>query len=361
MIRTTRFIRQFLRPNGAAVLAEEVSLHVRDNTVDATLYLPAGARAVRGWVALHGMTVPGRTHKSLVRFASALAASGAAVLVPDVPEWRTLRISVAAAADTIEGGAHYLAARPEVSAGSVGAVGFSFGATQALIAAADPRLRELVGTVVGFGGYCDLRRAIICMITGEHEWGGRRYALDPDPYGRWIVAANYLTQVPEYAGFQRVGQGLHALAEEAGRRGFLASAPEYDPSKASTRQTLSAEERPIWDFLAPPHGTPTPDVEQGRRLAHQLADAALATEPQLDPRPVLSRIRSRIVLAHGYEDQLIPFTESLRLRSQLPAEADPSVTITRLFAHSVGAAGMHPLFYAREAVRFFRLLHRAIR
>ena len=93
---------------------------------------------------------------------------------------------------------------PEVRPGGVGTVGFSFGATQALMAMADPAVQRDVRAVVGFGGYCDLRRMLRSLFTGEHEWSGEQYRLDPDPYGRWMIVGNYLTLIPGYEGMGAV-------------------------------------------------------------------------------------------------------------------------------------------------------------
>jgi hypothetical protein len=54
---------------------------------EATLVPPAGGGERPGWVVLHGLTVHGRRHPAMQRFVRSLAASGAVVLVPDVPEW----------------------------------------------------------------------------------------------------------------------------------------------------------------------------------------------------------------------------------------------------------------------------------
>lgn len=362
MTRTLRFLRHLRRPDTSVVGAEEVLICVGGEEVEATLFLPRTRRLpVPGWVVLHGITVPGRRHAALTRFAASLAASGAAVLVPDVPAWRRLRISPAAT-ETIEGGAHYLAERPEAEGARVGVVGFSMGATQALIAAADPAIGARVRTVVGFGGYYDLRRTVRCMVTGEHEWGGRSYTLDPDPYGRWIVAANYLTRVPGCGGMGRVAEALHNLAMEAGRRGISATLADYDPIKATVRETLTEDEQRVWDLLAPPAARPPADLGAARDLAGDLAGAALAAEPLLDPAPYLHlpSLRGRVVLGHGRDDRLIPFTETLRLHSHLPPGADASVTITGLLAHSTGAKGLRALAYTREGLKFFRLLGRAL-
>jgi len=183
MLRAARFLRGYLRPAALPVRTEEVIVPVGGGEVEGTLYLPRGRSRSPGWVVLHGVTVPGRKHESLTRFVGALASTGAAVLVPDVPAWRALRVRSETARETLGAAAAYMRERPEVLPGGLGAVGFSFGATHALIAAAKPELRGVIRSVVGFGGYFELGRAIRSMFTGEHEWGGIRYRLDPDRTG----------------------------------------------------------------------------------------------------------------------------------------------------------------------------------
>lgn len=361
MLRAARFLRAYLRPGRAEVHEEEVVFRVGGEPREATLYLPAGRDRPRpGWVVLHGLTVPGRHHPSLVRFVRAMAASGAAVFVPDVPAWRALRIDTRAAGETITAAVHHLSHHPAVKPGGVGVTGFSFGATQALVAASDPSLRGELRSVVGFGGYCDLPRMVRALFTGEHEWRGTVEHLDPDPYGRWVVVGNYATQVPGYEGMGEVARLALELATEAGRVGKYAGWAEYDTLKARMRERLGAPEQRVWDAIAPPSGHIPRDLDFARRLADDFAAAALSVDPGLDPQPHLANVRARVVLAHGHEDRLIPYTESLRLYEQLAPHTQTSVTITRLFAHSTHGGGGGPLHYAREGLRFFRLLDRAL-
>lgn len=359
-LRTARFLRAYLRGGTGPFRQEELTVEIGGEAREATLYLPARRGPAPGWVVLHGLTVPGRHHAAMTRFVRSLAATGAAVLVPDVPAWRQLRLDVTAARTTLADASHWLAARPEVRPGGVGTIGFSFGATQALMAAADPSVQRDVRAVVGFGGYCDLQRMLRCLFTGEHEWRGERYLLDPDPYGRWIIVGNYLTLIDGFAGMEAVARGALELAVEAGRNGAYAWEPVYDPLKAEIRAGLSPAEREIWDVVAPPAGAPPANVELARRIADAFCAAALEKDPGLDPRPHLPRVRGRVVLSHGRADRLIPFTETLRLRELLPPVARPAVTITGLFAHSSHAGWLHPLDRAREAGLFIRLLNDAL-
>jgi pimeloyl-ACP methyl ester carboxylesterase len=356
-LRVARFLGGYLhdRPE---VDEEEVPVGSGRDAVAATLYLPRTGRAVPAWIVLHGVTVTGRNHASLRRFSRALAASGAAVLVPDVPSWTSLHVDPDAAARAIRDGAAFLATRPESEDGPVGVVGFSVGATQALIAAAEPDLAASVRTVVGFGGYCDLHSALGTMCTGEFEWRGATHRFDPDPYGRWIVAGRHLASSPHHAGMSALAGSLLSLAQEAGRRGTAAYDSGLDSLKAGLRAELTREEQAVWDVLAHPVGA-RPDPAAARRLARELADAALRDNPKLDPAPALARLRTRVVLAHGRYDRLIPFTETLKLRESLRHTPSPAATVTRFFAHSTGAPGAGPLHAGLEAIRFLRLLGRA--
>ncbi|HYH82680.1 MAG TPA: hypothetical protein VEX86_23005 [Longimicrobium sp.] len=356
--RTAKFLAAWVA--GARGIREvETTLLVDGEAREATLYLPPGRRRpAPGWVVLHGLTVPGRKHGAMTRFVRSLCASGAVVLVPDVPAWRELRLDVGAARATVEAGVLHLEGLPEVQPGGVGAVGFSFGATQVLMASADPAMHGHLRAVVGFGGYCDLGRMLRSLFTGEHEWRGERHTLDPDPYGRWIVVGNYLTLLPGYEGMGRVADAALELALEAGRRGDWAWGPHYDAMKVELGRAFTGEERRIWETVAPLTGVAV-DVEGARELAAGFTEAALTHDPGLDPRPHLPHLRAKLVLSHGRQDRLIPFTETLRLRSMIPPGVDVSTTITGLFAHSAGA-WLHPVHWVRETSAFVGLLNRAL-
>ena len=95
----------------------------------------------------------------------------------------------------------------------------------------------------------------------------------------------------------------------------------------------------------------------GRALAASLAEAALRTEPALDPRPALRDLAARAVLVHGRTDRLVPFTETMRLREELPASVPVTSGITRLLAHS----GDEEVGGGRGAHRRVRAVHAAAR
>lgn len=368
MSSLARFLLEYARPGSARLRASEVTYSRiagdgQEEELPATLHHPPSRKPLRGWVVLHGLTYTGREHPSLLRFVRALAASGAAVLVPEIPEWRRLRPEPGHAVPTIQAAVLALEGRPEVQAGGVALIGFSFGATQALVAAADPRLHGHLAAVAAWGGYRDVPRLFHFGLTGRHELDGEEHVIEPDPYGRWIMGASYLCRVPGYEGFQEVAAALDDLAREAGARGVFAGDPVYDASKAEHRRGLPTPgAREVFDLFAPPAGRVPSDIGRAEALAQDLARAAVAAEPLMDPGPYLGGVTVPTVLAHGRDDRLVPFTESIRLSRDLPARALRSCTVTRLFEHSGHTdRSLSTLGLAREGARFLGVLRRILR
>jgi pimeloyl-ACP methyl ester carboxylesterase len=279
----------------------------------------------------------GRHHPQLVRFAQALASSGAAVLVPEIPEWRRLEMSPRAVAPTIRGCIDRLRSTVGVSSAPLGLIGFSFGAPQVAIAAGRGDLGEEVGGIVLFGGYCSLERTMTCQLTGEHEWGGLEHQLRPDPFGGWVVASNYLTDVPGFEDAQVVARALHELASAASGQRIPAWDPRHDPLIGQLRESLPERHRALFDLFATPSGRGTGELEESRRMAILLAEACRRMEPLLDPADELTRVGLPTQLIHGRGDRLIPFTEGLRLHQCLPQHARRGVTVTGLFNHTADA------------------------
>jgi pimeloyl-ACP methyl ester carboxylesterase len=364
MLSTARFMRQFLLAREASVLEEETTYRRNGELLPATLYRPRAARyPLPGWMTLHGLTYHGREHTALKRLARALSAAGAVVLVPDIPEWRALRVAPAAAVETIKAAVLALDGLGLTAAGRIGVVGFSFGATQALIAATDPALRGHLAGVASWGGYAEIETVAHFMFLGEHELDGRSYRLDPDPYGRWILAGNYLALLEDFDDGARLGEALLGLAQEAGRRKVMSWDPALDPVKARVRDALTAEHREVFDLIAPPTGTVLGESDQRRLrgLCDRMLEAAVATEPLLDPRPYLPRVPVQVFLAHGRHDRLIPWSELVRLRRALPPTRIASSGITGLFAHSGGERRLPTPAALADGVRFLVLMHRMLR
>ncbi|MCY3678849.1 MAG: hypothetical protein F4Z31_01040 [Gemmatimonadetes bacterium] len=321
------------------VAVESMTLRDDAGTLSASRYRPSSGSPPRpGWVLLHGATRPGHEHTAIVRFAAALASTGGDVIVPEVRAWRRLELDPAPALHALEAATEHMCAHPDVQPGGVVLVGLSFGCPQALIAGADLAARGLVRGVLGYGGYHDLLATVRFGLTGQFRRNGRTGYLRPDPYGRWVVAANYLHRIPGYEGTEDVSRALGRLAAMAGDHGFMSWEPSSDPFKDDVIESVSVENRELFRLFAPP-AAQDPEPGRAREMVFLLTEAARTTHPQLELASALNgRALPPVRLIHGRQDHLIPFTETLALERFLRRRADVSATVTDLFAHS-GEAG----------------------
>lgn len=352
-----RYVRGWLRnasaPPTRGVVAQDIEIGSGDEAIQARRYRPAPARRrpLPGWVMLHGATRPGPDHPAIVRFAAALASAGGDVLVPEVRPWSRLDLDPAPGRRALALAARHLGGDPRIRPGGVVLVGLSFGCTQALAAGAELATEGLVRGVLGYGGYHSLANTVRFALTGQFEWRERTEYMRPDPYGRWVIAANYLHRIPGYEGAADVSRALGRLAALAGKHGFMAWEPGSDPYKAEVIASVSAPHRGLFRVFAPA-AAQDPDPRRAEELAPLLVEAARATHPELELSPALDgRSLPPIRLIHGRQDHLIPFTETLALERQLRNRADVAATVTDLLAHSRGSGAS--VARLREAMRFF--------
>lgn len=359
-MRVIRYVRQYFKPASIAVEVLETNYTREGRTLPATVYRPANLRgATSAWIVLHGLTYHGSRHKSLQRFASAMAAAGHVVFVPEIPEWSQLLVTPALTTLTIKASLAALAERADVDSARIGVFGFSFGATQSIVAAHDEVIAKGVRAIVAWGGYADVERFVYFGMTGDHELDGTRAHIDPDPYGRWIVGANYLSSVPGYEDMGAVADALHDLAREAGRSGIFAGDPVHEPTKQRFGAHLNSRERAIYDLFAPAGANFNP--ASAPLLAKPLAETIAAKDPLMDPAPYFDRIRIPVLLAHGRDDRLIPYTETLRMRRRVPSAMLLGSTITSLFSHSGGTEpGLGMIGVGREAARFLVVMNKIL-
>jgi pimeloyl-ACP methyl ester carboxylesterase len=207
-------------------------------------------------VLVHGYSPEGKDDRRVQQAAALLARAGFDVVVPTIPGLARGRLRPDDVAPVVA----TLAARREPTV----MISVSVGAGPALLAAAQPAVRDRVRVVLSLGGYASATELVRFFLTGDYRWGTIRGHVDHDP--------------------EVVRQFVEANAD-------LLDAP--------AREILTNPSRTA-SLLA----TPPP------RLASAL--------DQLSPERVASQIRARLVLVHGTHDRAVPYTESLRLAAARP-------------------------------------------
>ncbi len=317
-LRTARYVRSW--KSGGDVTSVEIDFARNGTSLPATVVKPREPRSpLDGWIALGGISRMGRQHPQLARFSSALAASGAVVVVPEVPEWRLLEMAPQVVAPTIRGCIDVLRARADVASERFGLIGFSFGAPQVAVAAAREDLADHIAGVVLFGGYCSLERTMTCALTGEHEWDGIDHRLRPDPFGGWVVGSNYLTRVAGYEDAADVAAALHRLADASSGQRIPAWDARHDALIEQLRDSLPEQRRDLFELFATPSHETLREPEQRRRMAGLLAETCRREEPLLDPVTLGNPPGDLLLLRRGRE-VLVGATRLARHRQRVRLE-----------------------------------------
>ncbi len=295
-------------------VVKEVSWEGPQGITKGDLYLP-GAEGRRAGILLnHGVIDTGKDDPRLKRFATILCQAGFAVIVPDLKGMRSFRIAPSDV-DEIRGAFSHFISRPEVESDSCGLFGFSYGAGPTIIAACQPEVRDKVRFVVSFGGYYDLKNVLSFIATGHFEFRGDRYFRKPQEYGKWVFLANNLDWVesPEDRAVLRKILKLKLRDENAPIESFL--------------YQLGEEGRNVLNLLS--HADPS----QTESFIRKLPPAIRSYLAALSVAPVLKNLQAQLILAHGEDDDLVPFTETLKLAEAAPDPGKVYLKILKTFSH----------------------------
>lgn len=223
-----------------------------DAPVRGRLWLPDGP-PVPAVLLAAGITPQGPADPRVMRLADAIARARRAVFVPELA-LSSHRLDPADVESLV--GAVVALDRHPGTRGGTAALGFSFGGSYALIAAADDRVAGRLGLVAAFGAYGDLRDLLEVLRSGD---GGERR--------------------------ERVRDALRDY-----------TSGELTDEDRATLERVLLDDAPIADL--PP-------------VAIRLLD-------DLSPTRVADRVTAPVALVHAVDDPVIPFVELDSLRSAFP-------------------------------------------
>lgn len=281
---------------------ESVSYSVDGRTHRGDLYL-SGDTWKSGLVLVPGAAEEGKDDPRLVAFAESLTRARFAVLVPDMPNVRRFQLGARDVRD-IADAVVWLASRDDFTRGKgVGIAAASYAVGPAVLAALEPDARRHASFVFGVGGFYDFERAITFLTTGcyrgktDNEWHRRKV----DAYAKWTFALSNASRLRD--------------ATDGERLASVARARLGNPNAAVPQliAQLGPEATAIHRLLV------NEDPECVRTLLQDVPDYLLAEWKQLNPAAAnLSRLQAELILVHGRDDTMIPYTESIALADAAP-------------------------------------------
>ena len=272
---------------------------------------------------VHGVNPTGKNSLDLVRISEALAQVGYAVYVPDLAEMKKQHLRPEEAASIKQVFQHI--------GRDSGIACFSYGCGPALVAAADPDIRDHVRFAVAFGGYFDIREALEFTVTGPES---------PSAYSKWV----YLAANSDLVAGEDQQRRLQDIAETRG----------------GSMENLSTDARALLQVLL------ASTAEDFRARLRAAPDSLNRRLDGLSPSRYMEGLRAPLILIHGINDSSIPSQQSIELADAARAKGLAcSLTLLRMYGHvqpilpELGTASLFS-FYVPETFRFLAVLNQVI-
>jgi pimeloyl-ACP methyl ester carboxylesterase len=250
------------------------------------------------------------------------------VFVPDLQSLRDLSIA-AEDAEEISALISHIASRETGEAqGSVGIVGFSYAAGLAILAAMKPQTRRLVRFVYAVGTYYDMVSLGTYLTTGyfregpDQRWQKRK----PSSYATWVFVHGSAMWLED----PHDRRALRAVSE------MKLADPEADVTAMAAQ--LGAEGQAVYRLL-------NTDLHKAPLLISELPRSLLAELQRLDLRSKsMADLKARLILMHGRDDALIPYSESIALAAAADADRTHLFVIGSLAHVELRSSGLLDLW-----------------
>jgi pimeloyl-ACP methyl ester carboxylesterase len=197
----------------------------------------------------------------------------------------------------------------------LGIAAVSYAAGPALAAAADPRIADRVDYVVALGGYHDAAKVITYLTTGAYRADGETAWRQGDSNRRagWIFMAANAERWPDVTERSVLLEIARQKADGPDRQ--LGDLDSYLGADAQALVALFDNRDP--DAVPMLLAALPPDIQQS-------LVALSPSERDLAP------LDGELLLVHGLDDTVVPYTESLDLGDQVP---DTEIFLVTSFTH----------------------------
>jgi pimeloyl-ACP methyl ester carboxylesterase len=274
---------------------------------------------IRGaYLIAQGMHYLGPSDPRLARFCQILSSAGFMVIAPGLPSYLDLRFA-RCSADELEVAARAALDRlpPEIG---LTVFSISFGSWPAFELAT----RVPLDSVVCFGGYADFDDALrFCIHGGEGD-----DSIAHDPLNAPVLFMNLIETLP---GRPRDAARLeHAwrtmVFRTWGRAELKKPGARADIAEVIARH-LSPDERTL--FLQGCGLLPG-----GAELFDEALELAGSQFAWADPRSAIERMRCPVTIAHGRDDDVIPWQQAERLRDLCTTVVPTRLFLTGMYGHT---------------------------
>ena len=318
---------------------QEVSYPQATGSGLADIYRIPDGKKRAGVLIFLGANAAGRDDKDVVNLGNSLARSGFVTMFHWSPTMALRHNIEPAEIENLVWAFQYLKSRDFVDPDRVGMGGFCVGASFALVAAADPRIRDDVVFLNAFGPYFDARYLLLQLASRSRLYQGEAEPWEPDRLTMRVFANELIESVKD-------PRGRQALS-----RMFLEGQDVPD----AELKDLPPEVQRIRRLL---EGT---SLEEAEEIYQMLPAEFRADMESISPSAHVDGLKARLMIMHDRHDRLVPAAESRRLAEALEERGNFRYTEVLAFEHvrPAGGGGIGQLI--KEAAKLYRHMYGIMR
>jgi dienelactone hydrolase len=289
------------------VIVGEVTFHCGDREITANLYRPKDWRRHPAIILAHGAIKGGKDDRALRFGGQSLAGAGYIALAPQLENLNRLRLHQDDV-DALVDGVRYLA-KQEFCNGKIGLLGACLSAPLVFLAAATPDIKQNVAVITCWGGFYNINEWLQAVLAQHYIDDGEARPWKPRPL--------LIEQAPQW---------LVELSPDASDRIRLQQMLEGNDGE-STKARLSTYGQAMYELLS------NRDPEKVKDLWKNLDPKVRQTLDSLSPHTKIDKHSAKIAIIHTFNDDVIPWVESCKLRDAVDHGNEVYFRIFRQFYH----------------------------
>ena len=318
----------------------QVNFPLESGAGEADVYRVPGKDGRAAVLIFLGANAAGRDDPDVLMLGNSLARAGFAAMFYWSPTMALQSNIDSAEIDNLVWAFQFLRSRDYVDPERTGMAGFCVGASFALVAAADPRIRDGVTFVNAFGPYYDAGDLLRQFAGRARYYEGEREPWEPDVLTMRVVANELIETVAD------------ARAKEALARRYLYG----EAVEPAILDALPPEAQTVRRIL---DGAP---FEEADALYDALPAHFREDMKAVSPSAHVDGLRARVMVMHTRGDRLVPSVESRRLADALEGRGgNYRYTEVLAFDHVRPTSSGDLWFAAGEAFKLYRHMYGIMR
>lgn len=312
--RKWHFPNWFSRP----IIIEENSFTSHGRTIISDVYRPKNNKKYPGMIVFAPLAEEGRRNLLVVNFLKGLARLGYTVTAPFWPE-RGFGNIYLTDIDDFATSLKWFKSRPFVKNEKIGIVAVSYGTGPAMISIKKYSLEKDIKFIALISGFIDLLATIKTLITKRFEYKKINGIMEPEPYAYNVMlrtAAAWSDDPKDKKIFTEISEKVE-------------NSQEFSKILIKIKPELSIEGQKIIDWYQSSSGEEFTDkYNKLPKKIHQYFD-------DLSPFSSNNFPQITTLILHSTKDNLIPYTESVKLYDLIKERINSVLILISAFDHTM--------------------------